>query len=382
MTQRATQRTSLSPDAQRIWRAARGPVIIGVIMVAAALVIALLRGGGDDGPADPESVSPAGSRALARLLQAQGVEVVRVDSLAAARQNIKSDTTLLITQPNWLTGQQLTALRGEAATVVAIGAYGDALAALAPSVRKDGDVSPDSREPGCAFNAAGTARLGGVTYSGPSRCYEGTLVQSGTVTLLGDATPLTNEWLDEDGNAALSMRVLGKHHRLVWYLPSLSDTEPGGSADGDGETGGGREKSFYELIPQGWWFGLGQAGVAVLLFMVWRARRLGPIVTEPLPVVVRAAETTEGRARLYRRARATDHAADALRAATIGRLIPLLGLSADATPTAIVDGVTARTGRPGAPVHAVLFGPPPNTEQALVQLADELDTLADEVGSH
>jgi hypothetical protein len=119
----------------------------------------------------------------------------------------------------------------------------------------------------------------------------------------------------------------------------------------------------------------------VLLFMLWRARRLGPVVIEPLPVVVRAAETAEGRARLYRRAKAADHAADALRRSTVDRMIPLLGLTPDATPAAVVESVAARTGRPGAEIHAVLYGPPPDTEQALVQLADTLDVLANEVGS-
>lgn len=367
-----TAPTTQSPDARQVWRAARGPFLIGAVMLVAAIVITLLRGGGSDGAVDPDSVTPAGSRALARLLQDRGVEIVRADALTVVRDNIGDDTTLLITQPNWLSPQQLTTLRGEARAVVAIGATGEALTALVPSAREENNLRPDTRQPGCDYNAAGAVRIGGVSYSGPS-CYGGTLVRADGVTLLGDATPLANESLDEEGNAALAMRVLGQHKRLIWYMPSLAEAASGGERV---------EKSFYHLVPAGWWFGLGQVGVAVLLFMAWRARRLGPIVDEPLPVVVRAAETTEGRARLYRRAKATDHAADALRTATISRLVPLLGLPADAAPEAITEGVTARTGREAAAVHAVLFGPPPNTEQALVQLADALDTLADEVGSH
>ncbi|CAM3632192.1 DUF4350 domain-containing protein [Kibdelosporangium persicum] len=366
--------TSVSPDARTIWRAARAPVLVGLVVLVGAIVIALVRGGGEDGAVDPESVSPAGSRAVARLLQAQGVTVVRVESWEAVRDNVNSGTTVLITQPSWLTPTQLSTLRDEVPTLVAIGPVGDSVPALAPSTRQQGTVAPQNRQPDCAFDAAGSANIGGVTYDGPTRCYDGTLVRDDHVTLLGDATPLTNEWLDEEGNAALSLRLLGQRPTLVWYLPSLSD-----AAAGDQD---GAERSVYDLIPSAWWFALGQVAVAVLLFMAWRARRLGPIVAEPLPVVVRAAETTEGRARLYRRAKATDHAAEALRRATISTLIPLLGLPSDAPPAAITESVAARTGRPGADVHAVLFGPPPNTEQALVQLADALDALANEVGSH
>ncbi|ONI77092.1 hypothetical protein ALI144C_33930 [Actinosynnema sp. ALI-1.44] len=372
MSTRTPTQTSLSPDARRIWRAARGPVLIGAFIVAAAIVITLLRGGGTDGAVDPDSVTPAGSRAVARLLADRGVEVIRADSLKSVQDTVDGDTTVLVTQPDWLAPDRLAALRDKAGTLVAIGATGEALTALAPAVGQARTDTAKSREPGCDFKAAGSARIGGVVYRAPSRCYDGTLVFDDDVTLLGDATPLTNEQLAEEGNAALAMRVLGQHQRLVWYMPSLSDAR----------AGAGEEKSFYDLVPAGWWFALGQVGIAVLLFAAWRARRLGPIVAEPLPVVVRAAETTEGRARLYRRARATDHAADALRAAALGRLIPSLGLPSDAQPPAVVDSVTARIGRPGAEVHAVLFGPPPNTEQALVQLADALDALVDEVGSH
>jgi hypothetical protein len=364
--------TALSPDSRRIWRAARGPVIVALIVLVAAILIALARGGGDDGALDPDSVTPAGSRAVARILEQQGVNIVQITSIEEAQNAVNGDVTLLITQPNWLAPDQLMALRAQAVSTVAIGATGDAVSALSPRAVQEGVVEPQNRQPRCDYAAAGVVRIGGVVYDGPTRCYDGTVLRDDNVTLLGDATPLTNDTLDVEGNAALALRILGEHRQLVWYMPSLADAS----------TNGGGEESVYNLVPSGWWFALGQVAVAVVLFMLWRARRLGPIVTEPLPVVVRAAETTEGRARLYRRAKATDHAADALRRATITRLIPLLGLPSDAGPQAITEGVTARTGRHGVEVHAVLFGPPPDTEQALVQLADELDALANEVGSH
>ncbi|MFC0113423.1 DUF4350 domain-containing protein [Kibdelosporangium aridum] len=373
--------TSLSPDYKRIWRAARGPVIVGLIIVAAAIVIALARGGGEDGALDPDSVSPQGSRAIARLLEQQGVQIRQVGSIADAYDAVTGDSTLLITQPNWLTVEQLETLREQAGATVTIGATDGALVGLAPSTRREILVEPQNRQPGCGFDAAGVVYIGGVTYDGPTRCYDGAVVRDGDVTLLGDAAPVVNDTLDQEGNAALGLRVLGQHRQLVWYMPTLADAAAGGGGGGDRDSAGSGMESLYSLVPSGWWFGLGQVAVAVLLFMAWRARRLGPIVTEPLPVVVRAAETTEGRARLYRRAKATDHAADALRRATIGKLIPLLGLPSDATPAAITESVTARTGRPGVEVHAVLFGPPPTTEQALVQIADDLDALLNEVGS-
>ena len=79
----------------------------------------------------------------------------------------------------------------------------------------------------------------------------------------------------------------------------------------------------------------------VLLAALWQGRRLGPLVAEQLPVVVRASETVEGRGRLYRSRRARDRAADALRTATLQRMLPRLGLGA-ARATAVVAAVAGR----------------------------------------
>ncbi len=66
-------------------------------------------------------------------------------------------------------------------------------------------------------------------------------------------------------------------------------------------------------MPLAAWLVAIQLGVALLLAALWRARRLGPLVTERLPVVVRASETVEGHARLYRSRRARDRVAATLR---------------------------------------------------------------------
>jgi hypothetical protein len=189
-------------------------------------------------------------------------------------------------------------------------------------------------------------------------------VDDTTVTLLGTGEPLTNARLDDEANAALGMRLLGQHERLVWFVPSPADP-----ALRDGQ------RTLTELVPDGVRFGMVQLVIAVALVALWRARRLGPVVTEPLPVVVRAAETVEGRARLYRRAGAADHAGEALRQATRDRLVRRLGLPRDAAPPDVVATVATRTGRRETETHALLYGPPSTGEADLVRLADALDSL-------
>ncbi|MDX6283943.1 MAG: hypothetical protein QOH03_5014, partial [Kribbellaceae bacterium] len=112
---------------------------------------------------------------------------------------------------------------------------------------------------------------------------------------------------------------------------------------------------------------------------IWRGRRLGPVVVEPLPVIVHAAETTEGRARLYRRSRARDRAAAALRESALGKLQQAHGIPRRAEPTAVVAAIGARTGRDPAMLYELLYGQPPLDDSALMFLSHELDLLTLEV---
>jgi hypothetical protein len=86
-------------------------------------------------------------------------------------------------------------------------------------------------------------------------------------------------------------------------------------------------------------------------------------------VTVRASETVEGHGRLYQARRARDRAAEELRAAAGTRIARLAG------GTVTDEAIATRTGLPPADVTALLHGPPPDTERALVTLANELDTL-------
>jgi hypothetical protein len=98
-------------------------------------------------------------------------------------------------------------------------------------------------------------------------------------------------------------------------------------------------------------------------------------VAEPLPVIVRAAETVEGRSRLYRRGRARDTAAAALRSGARARLAGPLGLGGEPAPEALAAAVASRAGRPVAVAGGLLYGPAPADDPALVRLATDLDEL-------
>jgi hypothetical protein len=133
---------------------------------------------------------------------------------------------------------------------------------------------------------------------------------------------------------------------------------------------------------QGAWF----APLVVLLLLVgvaaaiWRGRRMGAVVVEQLPVEVRSSETMEGRARLYARSGARDHALATLRSATLARLARTLGLGRSATPEEIIGATAALTGRDPAALTALLRSEPAFDDRGFVRISDELLRLERELG--
>ena len=178
---------------------------------------------------------------------------------------------------------------------------------------------------------------------------------------------LSNQYLGQQGNAAFGISLLSHQPTVLWLVPGPSVAASGGTTPLD------------KLLPSrlGWAFD--QVVIAVALLMLWRVRRHGRVVVEPLPVPVRASETVEGLGRLYRSARSRRRAAAALQVAARSRMAPRLGLRRDDQAHAVVEAVSVRTGRPAAEVAALLYGAEPGDDPALVALADQLDALEAEV---
>ncbi|HEX5567716.1 MAG TPA: DUF4350 domain-containing protein, partial [Streptomyces sp.] len=332
-----------------------------------------------------------GSRATAELLADRGVDTTVVTTVAEAAEAAEAagpDTTLRVTEPDLLSARQQSALRaatsGSGGRTVLLAPGPASLGTLTPNVRAVKSTSVRPLRPDCDApyaRRAGSAELGGITYttsaSTVDACYPSgelpTLLRlpadsgDGDTVLLGAPALLYNHRLDEHGNASLALQLLGSRPHLVWYLPSLDDSTA---------TDGGRQ-SFLDLIPAGWKWGALQLAIAAVLAALWRARRLGPLVPERLPVAVPASEATEGRARLYRQANARDRAATALRTATRTRLAPLTGvpLSQAHVPEILCPAIATHIGGDSADLHTLLFGPAPADDDALVRLADELDLL-------
>ncbi|MEE2814890.1 MAG: DUF4350 domain-containing protein, partial [Actinomycetota bacterium] len=164
--------------------------------------------------------------------------------------------------------------------------------------------------------------------------------------------------------------LLAQTDHVVWYVGSLED----------GDRVADAPATLGELTPA--WL-----TPAILLLLVagvaaiwWRGARFGPLVSESLPVTVRASETMHGRARLTAKAADAAHAAAAIRAGTRARLAQRLALSIRATAAEVADAASDRLGIPRGSLHDLLGGTAPADDRELVELARrlaELETAVD-----
>jgi Domain of unknown function (DUF4350) len=351
-------------------------LVVTLGLVAAVAVVVLLGGGARTGtPLDPDNPGPDGTQALARVLDDHGVDVTVARDADALEATGLADTTVVVTSTELLgesTTDRLLAHTRGAPLVLVDPAPGlvDLIGPVeAPSrVTQDGGWEAGCSDPLFADLTVEVDRALAYPAEGCFRDEDGSLVvQSGDVTLFGVSAALTNDQVLRGDNAAAAVRLLGQHDRLVWYVPTIDDLPAG-----DGV-------SLETLLPRWIGPGLWLGALAAVALVLWRARRLGPLATEPLPVVVKAIETTQARGRLYRKARDRPHAAEALRQATRNRAATRLGLTGPTDPL-LVSEVARHTGR-DQPEVAALLGPgtPPATDQDLIMLARGLAELDREV---
>ncbi|WP_285113858.1 DUF4350 domain-containing protein [Leifsonia sp. fls2-241-R2A-40a] len=385
-----TNAAALSPTVRQTARRAVPWIVLAAIAVLIALGGILLTGGrvGAGTPLDAANAAPAGAKAVAQVLRERGVDVQSVTTLAAAQAAAADDSTVLIFDPDGnLPADGYRRLAGDGRTLVLVEPGFRALQTVAPDVSAAG-APRGTVTAGCTVPAAERAEridprttpgTEGIVLPGTFRvsgdalaCFSDrddhaslvrTTFDDSTAYLLGSGSVLTNDGVDRLGNAALALNLLGAHRTLVWYLPSVGDRPVTGPPDIGALTPGWVTPVMLLLL------------VVFVAAAIWRGRRFGPLVVENLPVVVRAGETREGRARLYQRSSARLRAADALRVGTIGRLSALVGLPTTATTSEVADTVAGLLRRDRAALRDILLDRVPQTDRDLIALSDDLAEL-------
>lgn len=362
------------------WRSWRGVLLILAALIVVASVSTYLTAPRPGPSMDAGSTDSSGAHALVTLLRDFGVEVVVANNIADVESAARPDSLLLVAQTRYLTDDTLLERLAKApGDLLLVEPTSRSRAALTPGLRMHVSKALNDK-PDCPLrqaNRAGTVHFGPTdAYEAKGNlvvtsCYEGALIRyrdgGRTITVVGSSDFLTNGGLLQEGNAALAMNLAGDRPRVVWYAPHRIE----------GETSS--PSSLLDLVPDNVTWIVWQLCLVVLLVALWKARRIGPLVAEELPVVVRASETVEGRGRLYQSRRARDRAADALRTATLNRLLPRLGLGAGAPAPVVASTVAQRSGVDAGFVSYHLFGPPPATDADLLQLARVLDDIERQV---
>ncbi|MBN9190911.1 MAG: DUF4350 domain-containing protein [Microbacterium sp.] len=358
-----------------------GWIAITIVLVVVGLLGAALSGVAQwdrRDTLDPDSAGPDGGRALAHLLSDRGVTVSvvrdRAAALAAARAG---GATLLLPDSPYLSDAVFTELADAADAVVVAQPQSRGVRLLFPGARVAGYGDATPVAPACSLPAArrSGAIVAGAVFTSRgdvTSCYTSgdgaALLQrrdgDRRITVIDASELFTNAHLAEHGNAALGVNLLGALRTVVWYVPTAADSDRTGAAPSIGDLTPGWVSPAIALLL-----------IAGLVAGLWRGRRFGPLVSETLPVTVRAAETTEGRARLYARSRDAVHAADRLRVGALRRLARLLALGPAASADEISDAVADRVATPRAVIRDILIDGVPRSDRELVALSDRLRDL-------
>ncbi|WP_256840914.1 DUF4350 domain-containing protein [Ornithinimicrobium cryptoxanthini] len=349
-------------------------------------------------PFDPDNPEDNGMHALARVLEQEGVEVTVARGLPALlRAPLTPDTTVLVAGTALLgpdagaqvmeyaaSAGRLVVLTPESNTEEALGLpveggtraqtgaaapvceatllhwrEGDEISAGNRLVEVTGDAgSPQPCFPPTPGYNAGGARAGFLIElpASSSSAHPDTVVA-------GIASSLTNQHITDDANAAAGLRLLGAHEQLVWYVPSIADA---------GDT---PPQSLIDVLPDAFLPSVMVLVLALGATMIWRGRRLGPVVTEPLPAVIRSVETTQSRSRMYHRAADRDRALASLQLAARRRLASRVGLSQHAPPEQLVRALAEATGRHTDELHRMLVDASAPDDETLVRIAREVRSL-------
>jgi hypothetical protein len=345
----------------RIGRVRRAlPLLVLLLAIAGVVLLAGPRGR-DGPPLDPGSVGPLGTKALVDTLRELGARVHVTDTVPSA------DVTTALLLHDDLDDAQHKGLR---AWITHGGrlVLTDPTSEFAPKIvglTAVGFLDPPltKRCTLAALRDVERVTGGGVTYaSGALRCFPrnrgawlvADRMGDGMVVALGGPMVFVNERLGTADNALLASALLAPEG--TEQVTILRPAKPGGG-----------RASLTDLLPARVRVAFVQLGVAFLLVVAWRARRLGKPVLERTGVRIPGSELVIAVGNLLQQTRARRRSAALLRADLRRTLAERLGLPRSAPSDAVAAAVAVRIDP--QELRSALDGPEPTTDEELVHLA-------------
>ncbi len=403
-------------------RGGRGAALLLGVVGLAVLVVVLSLGTAPPPPFDARSTAPSGYAAVSRIVADRGADREDRTATSVAQQGYGPGDVLVVPAPGLASFDELDAFR-DAAAAGAVIVFGspppdpstplgaDALGPLAGDPIADAVPDEDvlARQP-AAPTGTGVCDVDELAGLGPidtwfaapipvdgrSSCFgDGTdahvVVESvgdGRVVTLSGPELLANArlWPDKEGggrpldNAAVLVGLAGLGEsavgspvaggRRVTFVRAEPSPDPAAAA--------GRPSNPLRLLPTGVQAALAAGVVAFCCYAWFRARRLGRVVRESVPVRIAGSELVVAVGELGRRRGASSRAAATLRAEFARRVGPSAGLGPVPDPSGLVDWAARRSGRSPDEVADLMFREVASPE-ALVRLAGALDALEEEV---
>ncbi len=358
--------------------------LLWLVLVGLAVAVAVLGGrppSESSAPLDPRSSAPEGARALRLLLESFGAEVEVTDEV--------DDSEVVFVIADVLTEAQRELVEEEVADgarLVVADPYSPLLDLESEPIIDPlamtglGPVAPEV----CtidALEAVGPIEPGGgqrfavpaISEGGdpPGQCFgpegSGFVVAAergeGTVVALGGPSPFTNGELGRADNSVLAVSLLAPQSgtRVTW-LERDTSAEP--VAD-----------SMWSLVRPGTRAALLQLAIAAVVYVAFRARRLGRPVREVQPTQIAGSELVNAVGHLLRQTGSPDRAARLLRADLRRTLGERLGLPRDTAPEVIAEVTAERCGLERGKVLSVVSETPVPTDDQLVALVAEIEEV-------
>jgi hypothetical protein len=358
-----------------------GRLVFGVLLLVGLVAIAWAAGRPprDGEPFDPRSSGELGARGLVLFLRDMGADV----TLSREGPTAATDVTLVLDDRMSEAGAEdlLAWVRAGGTLVVA-----DPSSRLSGPLDEEGGGLGDllADDPGrgvCDLEALdeveevaapGVARF--VVPTDGGSCFgddEAAVIVSeavgdGIIVSIGSPMVFLNDSLDDRDHAVLAGSLLAP--AAGTRVTIVEEPLPG---EGD--------ESLGDLVADGVKAALVQLAVAFLVYALFRARRLGRPVREPLPVQIAGSELVVAVGELIQQSRDPDRAASVLQHDTRRTLARRLGLPVDADARLVADAAAGRGGVDADRVLDVLTRPSVDDEAGLVVLARDLDDIRQEI---
>lgn len=354
----------------RLTRAAPYAVLV-VVLLGVGWLTADRRSGGP--PLDPASTAPDGTKALVDTLERLGADVVVSSELPDQRTDAVLVLADAFDEPS---RDALRAWARDGGVLV----VADPTSPLTPEVAGpatlgvvESTLARDCDVPALAA-VERVAAPGGVVFETPAQGAQGCfprgeghwLVAStagrGAIVALGGSGALVNASLGDADNAVLaaSLLIARDGARVTLQQPPLP---------------GSGEATLLELVPRRVVLALAQLGIAFLVVVAWRARRLGDPVSEPRAVALPGSELTVAVGALLQETGARAQASALLRGDLHRTLAERFGLPPGTDAEVVSAVVAGRSGVDAAAVRDALTGEVPADDAGLVALAARLDEI-------